>query len=120
MPSIRARVRVTSLMLAAVVMTLSRVPGPPTIKWCLLPILRPSTGDGPASAPPLRADVGAVYAGPRPIEAARRVQFGQQDAVRLTEDSRLLPPLQAAPAGLPGVEPQLQRQELPGYVVVHT
>ncbi|SDC24281.1 hypothetical protein F610DRAFT_01372 [Streptomyces sp. LaPpAH-199] len=36
----------------------------------------------------------------------------------MVEDSRLLPPVQATPAGLPGAEPQLQGQELPGYVVV--
>jgi hypothetical protein len=42
---------------------------------------------------------------------AGRVQFGKQDAVQLIEDSGLLPPLQAAPAGLSGAEPQLQRQE---------
>lgn len=38
--------------------------------------------------------------------------------MQLVEDSRLLPPVQATPAGLPGAEPQLQGQELPGYVVV--
>ena len=49
---------------------------------------------------------------------AGRVQFGEQDAVQLVEDPGLLPALQAPPAGLPGAEPQLQRQELSGYVVV--
>lgn len=34
------------------------------------------------------------------------------------EDSCFLPPVQTAPAGLPRAEPQLQGQELPGYVVV--
>lgn len=34
------------------------------------------------------------------------------------EDSCFLLPVQAAPAGLSRAEPQLQRQELPGYVVV--
>ena len=53
-----------------------------------------------------------------PVEFAGRVQFGEQDAVQLVEDPGLLPPLQTSPAGLPGAEPQLQRQELPGYVVV--
>lgn len=52
MPSTRARVWVTSLTFAAVVMTLSGVPRPSQIKWCLLPVLRRSTGDGPVSAPP--------------------------------------------------------------------
>jgi hypothetical protein len=80
---------VTSLTLAAVVMTLSGVPRPSQIRWCLLPVLRRSTGDGPVS-----------------------------DAVQCVEDAGLLPPLPPAPAGLPGAEPQLQRQQLPGYVVV--
>lgn len=34
------------------------------------------------------------------------------------EDPGFLPPVQTPPAGLPRTEPQLQRQELPGYVVV--
>lgn len=51
MLSTRARGWVTSLTLAAVVMTLSGVPWPSQIKWCLLPVLRRSTGDGPVSAP---------------------------------------------------------------------
>lgn len=50
--------------------------------------------------------------------AGRRVQLGEEDAVQLVEDPSLLPPLQPAPAGLPGAEPQLQRQELPGHVVI--
>ena len=52
MPSTRARVWVTSLTLAAVVMTLSGVPRPSQIRWCLLPVFRRSTGDGPVSEPP--------------------------------------------------------------------
>jgi hypothetical protein len=98
----------------AVVMTLSGVPRPSPISWCLLPVLRRSTGVGPVSAPPFRPDVGAVHAGPRPVEFARRVQFGRQNPVQLVKDAGLLPPLQAAPAGLPGAEPQLQGQRLPG------
>jgi hypothetical protein len=54
MPSTRARVWVTSLILAAVVPTLSGVPRPPQIRWCLLPVLRRSTGVG---TPFFRADV---------------------------------------------------------------
>ena len=38
--------------------------------------------------------------------------------MQLVEDPRLLPPVQAAPARLTRAEPQLQRQQLPGYVVV--
>ncbi len=38
--------------------------------------------------------------------------------MQLVEDAGLLPPLQATPARLPGTEPQLQRQQLPGNVVV--
>lgn len=38
--------------------------------------------------------------------------------MQLVEDASLLPPLEAAPASLPRAEPQLQRQELPGYVAV--
>ena len=63
MPSIRARVWVTSLTLAAVVMTFSGVPRPSQIRWCLLPVLRRSTGARAVSAPPFRADVWAVHAG---------------------------------------------------------
>lgn len=40
MPSTRARVWVTSLTFAAVVMTFSGVPRPSQIKWCLLPVFR--------------------------------------------------------------------------------
>jgi hypothetical protein len=119
MPSMRARVWVTSLTLAAVVMTLNGVPRPSQIKVCLLPVFRRSTGDGPVPAPPFfRADVGAVHARPGPIELPRRVELGEQDPVQLVEDTGLLPPLHPAPAGLTGAEPQRQRQQLPGYVVV--
>jgi len=59
MPSTRARVWVTSLTLAAVVMTLSGVPRPSQIKWCLLPVFRRSTGDGPVSAPPFSPGCGS-------------------------------------------------------------
>ncbi len=38
--------------------------------------------------------------------------------MQLVEDPGLLPPLQAPPARLSRAEPQLQSQELPGYVVV--
>ncbi len=51
-PSTRLRVWVMSLTFAAVVMTLSGVPRPSQIRWCLLPVFRRSTGDGPVSAPP--------------------------------------------------------------------
>lgn len=108
----------TSLTLAAVVMTLSGVPSPPQIKWCLLPVLRRSTGDGPVSALLFRADMEAVHACPRPVELAGRVQLGEQDPVQLVEDSYLLPPVQLAPARLPRAEAQLLGQESPGYVVV--
>lgn len=107
----------TSLTFAAVVMTLSGVPRPSQIRWCLLPVFRRSTGDGPVSAPLFRADVGAVHACPGPVEAAGRVQLGEEDAVQLVEDPGLLPPLQPSPAGLSGAEPQLRGQELPGDVV---
>ncbi len=70
-----------SLTLAAVVMTWSGVPRPSQIRWCLLPVFRRSTGDGPVSAPPFRADVGAVHARAGPVEFAGRVQLGEQDAV---------------------------------------
>jgi hypothetical protein len=55
MPSTRARVWVTSFTLAAVMMTLSGVPCPSQIRWCLLPVFRPPTGDGPVSGPLFRA-----------------------------------------------------------------
>lgn len=109
----------TSLTLAAVVMTLSGVPRPSQIRWCLLPVFRRSTGDGPVSGPPFfRTDVGAVHARAGPVEFAGRVEFGEQGAVQLLEDTGLLPATQASPAGLSGAEPQLRGQELSGYVVV--
>ena len=49
----------TSLTLAAVVMTLSGVPRPSQIRWCLLPVFRRSTGDGPVSAPPFSRGCGS-------------------------------------------------------------
>jgi hypothetical protein len=42
---------VTSLTFAAVVMTFSGVPLPSQIRWCLLPLLRRSTGEGPVAVP---------------------------------------------------------------------
>jgi len=41
------------------------------------------------------------------------VQFGEQDAVQLVEDSGLLPALKAPPAGLSRTESQLKGQQLP-------
>lgn len=96
-----------SLTLAAVVMTRSGVPRPSQIKWCLLPVFRRPTGDGPVAAPLFRAYVRAVHARARPVEFAGRVQFGEQDAVQLIEDSGLLPAAQASPTGLSGAEPEL-------------
>lgn len=46
------------------------------------------------------------------------MQLGEQDPVQLLKDSSLLPAVQTPPAGLPGAEPQFQRQELPGDVLV--
>lgn len=119
MPSTRAMVWVTSLTLAAVVMTLNGVPRPSQIR---LVFCCPSSAGRPATdlcqLPLFRTDVGAVHAREGPAEFAGRVQLGEQDAVRLVEDLGLLPPLQTAPAHLPRSEPQLQGQELPGFVVV--
>lgn len=107
-----------SLTLTAVVMTLSEEPRPPQIRWCLLPVFRRSTSDGPVSGPLFRADVGAIHARSRPVELAGGVQFSEQDAEQLVEDIGLLPSLKPAPAGLPGAEFQFQGQELPGHVVI--
>ncbi len=71
MPSTRARVWVTSLTFAAVVMTLSGVPRPSQIKWCLLPVLRRSTGDGPVSAPPFSPGRGSRPGRPATSRACR-------------------------------------------------
>src|ERR1044072_2894347 len=60
MPSTRTRVCVVSLTFAAVVMTWSGVPIPSQTRWCLLPVFRRSTGDGPVASPLFGADVGAV------------------------------------------------------------
>lgn len=54
-----------SLTVAAVLMTLSGVPRPSQIKWCLLPVFRRSTGDGPVSAP-LCHPIGRGAAGNKP------------------------------------------------------
>lgn len=67
--------------------------------------------------PSFRPDMRAVHARPGPVEPAGCVQLGEQDAVQLVEDPCLLPPLQPAPTCLPGAEPQLRGQELPGDVV---
>ncbi len=48
----------TSSTFAAVVMTLSGAPRPSQIRWCLLPVFRRSTGDGPVSAPPFSRGCG--------------------------------------------------------------
>lgn len=78
-----ARLRGRSLTFAAVVTTLSGVPRPSPIRWCSLPVFRRSTRDRPMFGPPFfRVDVGAVHAAPRSVEAAGRVQFGQQDPVQ--------------------------------------
>ena len=53
MSSTGLRAWVMSLMLAAVVMTSRGVPLPSQIRWCLLPVFRRSTGDGPVAAPPV-------------------------------------------------------------------
>jgi hypothetical protein len=47
------------------------------------------------------ADVGAVDACSGPVQLAGRVQLGEQDVVRLVEDSGLLPVIEAPPAGMP-------------------
>lgn len=68
--------------------------------------------------PLFRPDVGAVHTRPGPVEFAGRIQLAEQNAVQPVEDPGLLPPLQTPPAGLSGAEPQLQRQKLPGNVVM--
>lgn len=119
MSSTRLRVWVMSLTFAAVVTTWSGVPRPSQIRWCLLPVFRRSTGDGPVAAPPFfRADVGVVHTRARPVEFTGRVQLREHDLVQLLENSGLLPAVQAPPASLSGAEPQLQGQELPGDVLV--
>lgn len=52
------------------------------IRRCLLPVFRRSTGDGPVPAPPFRAGVRTIHAGPRPVELASSVQLGEQDPVQ--------------------------------------
>lgn len=99
-------------------MSCSRVPLPSQIRWCLLPVLRRSTGDGPVADPPLRADAGAVHACAGLVEFAGRVKLGEQYVVQLLEDSGLLSAVQSAPAGLSGAESQLRGQKLSGDVLV--
>lgn len=52
--------------------------------------------------------------------SASRIRCGWSKtlACRLVEDTGLLSPLQPAPAGWPGAEPHLRRQQLPGDVAV--
>lgn len=118
MPSTRTRVCVTSLTFAAVVMTCSGVPRPSQIRWCLLPVLRRSTGDGPVAAPPFsrgrgsrphtrgtsrvrqprsasRAECGAVDR--RPLPAA-----SDPDAANRSARSRTPAPAAAAARRCPG------------------
>jgi len=51
---------------------------------------------------------------------AGHVQLRKQNLGQLLEDSGLLPAVWAPPAGLPGAEPQLQGQELPGDALVQS
>ncbi len=110
----------TSLTFAAVVMTLSGVPRPSQIRWCLLPVFRRSTGDGPVSAPPLPFSRGCGTHPRRPwTSRAGRPRSAQQAGPGAV--GRRRPPVatvEPSPAGLPGAESQLRRQELPGDVVV--
>ncbi len=91
----------TSLTLAAVVMTLSggavSVADQVVFAARLPPVDRRRTGVGP---PLFRADVGAIHARARPVEFAGRVQLGEQDPVQPVEDPCLLPTVQAAPTRL--------------------
>lgn len=82
-------------------MTLSGVPRPSQIKWCLLPVFRRSTGDGPVSAPPLSRGCGSRprtrgTSRVRRPHSARRAGCG----VQLIEDAGLLPAIQKPSAGL--------------------
>lgn len=118
MPSTRARVWVTSLTLAAVVMTLNGVPLPSQIRWCLLPVFPRSTGDGPVASPPFSRGCerhpGRPGSSPGRLQRAAR-RAGCDAASRRRRPSAIDPA--GPPAGLPGAT-ELQGQQLPADVVV--
>ncbi len=63
---------------------------------------------------PAAGPAGAARNGRDPVDQGE----GGADTGPSPVDRRLLPPVQATPAGLPRAEGQLRGQELPGYVVV--
>ncbi len=64
-------------------------------------------------ATPRGPDMREVDHRPRPIQLPGTLQLSQQQLVQLLPDTDPVPLLQPAPAGHPGPEPQLLRQELP-------
>lgn len=85
------RVWVTSLTLAAVVITWKGMLPPSLIRWCLRPVLWRSTG-GPVASPPFsRAYVGGVHVGARPVD-----QFGRATTLPGACGARHRPPRPAA------------------------
>lgn len=104
MPSTGARVPVMSLTLAAVVVTCSGVLCPSQIRWCLLPVFRRSTGDGPVAAPSFVARTWELSMRAGPAEFAGRVQLGEQQPVA-GQGSGLLRAILPSPAGLFQAEP---------------
>jgi hypothetical protein len=71
-----------SLRLPPVGPTVSGLPRPQTIRWCLEPFRERSTGLGPVLAPPKRPHVRAVNRGPRPVDPVGFVELHQQQLVQ--------------------------------------
>ena len=102
-----------SFRLPPVSPTVSGLPRPQTIRWCLEPLRERSTGLGPVLAPPKRPHVRAVDRRSRPVDPLRLVELREQQLVQLLPDAGLLPLAQPAPAGHPRAAAHLLRQVLP-------
>lgn len=72
---------VTSLRLPPVSVAASGMPVASVIRWCLLPVLPPSTGLGPSWNPLQRRDVGAVDGSSGEVQGIRAAELGKEDLV---------------------------------------
>lgn len=104
----------TSLRLPLVVIEASGMPCASTIRWCLLPALPRSTGDGPVAGSPFIARMRLESTAARQeVQQVCGPQLGQQQLVQALPDSGRVPVPQPSPAGHPRAEAQLLGQKLP-------
>ena len=96
---------VMSLRLPPVSPTVSGVPRPQTIRWCLEPLRERSTGLGPVLRPPKRPHVRAVDRRSRPVDPLRLIELREQQLVQPLPDAGLLPLAQPPPTGHPEPQP---------------